>query len=774
MSMINLEHMKGLIAIISILLINQFAFAQDALLKVYDKETKSPKPYANVCFEGVKTKSQYYSVTTLKGEAINVATEKSQIAISFVGYKTIIDTINPGESRIYYLQPDVFNMEQVVVTATRTEKALKDAPVITQVITAKQIESRGFETVQDILETDMPGIEFQRHGASNDINMQGIDARNVLILIDGERMAGETRGNVDYSRLNTNDIERIEIIKGASSALYGSQAMGAVINIITKTYRKKVYATVSTKYTGYNEINFPGLSKSDDEYSFKKNLDKPNFNISAVLGFNIKKISSKTNFVMKSTDAYQLYDCDSLTKDYINIDTIIYESLAEAPINIEGTQDYSVNQKFVYRFNEKLSIEANGTYYIHDKYDFVKDKKHDLYEDVSYGLKVIYQPSTNKSFIFSYYSDTYNKYNFLEKLDDKERNYSQQYKNPKITGNYRIGKKQMLTGGLEYLHESLLSDMYIYGEINEKQESNSTVFLQDDIKLNSKLNIITGIRGGYHTAYGSHFTPKLSVMYKWLPFTLRLNYAAGYRSPSLKELYMDWNHLGMFTIQGNENLQPETNNYFSGSVELSKSRFNTSLSIYKNYFNNKIEGQWSNDQTVFQYQNIEKSSLFGVDYLLKTKLSKSFILKGGYSYVNDKNLSGGVRLSSVSPHTANVQLEYRFTKDFYNLTANITGKNIGSKDFNVLDEIEYRGETTEAYYKVHYDGYSIWRLSVSQRFYNSANLVLGVDNLFDYSADMVTFNTSITPGRRYFISLNIEIEKLYKQFNSIIIKSKLQ
>lgn len=759
--------MKLLLSTISILLISQFAFANDVLLKVFDKETKQPIAYANVCFEGITTKAQHFSITSLKGEATNPVNEKSQIAISFVGYKTLIDTINPKQSKTYYLQPDVFNMEQVVITATRTEKALKDAPVITQVITAKQIESRGFETVQDVLEADMPGIEFQRHGASNDINIQGIEARNVLILIDGERMAGETRGNVDYSRLNTNDVERIEIIKGASSALYGSQAMGAVINIITKTSKQKVYANISSKYTSYNEMNYPGLNKNDEDYSFKKNLDKPNLNVSAVVGFNIKKFSSKTNFVMKSTDAYQLYDRDSLTKEYIDIDTTIYEALHKIPTSIEGTQDYSINQKFIYRFNDKLSIETNGAYYIHDKYDFYRaDKKHDFYEDVSYGLKAVYQPSGGKSVIFSYHSDTYNKYDYLEKLDEKVRNYSHRYKNPKIIGNYKIGGKQMLTGGLEYLYESLESDMFVYGEMQTKQVSNSVLFLQDDIKLNSKLNIIAGIRGEYHTAYGSHFTPKLSVMYKWLPLTFRLNYAAGYRSPGLKELYMNWSHLGMFTIVGNENLQPETNNYFSGSVELSKSWVNTSLNIYKNYFNNKIEGQWSNDQTIFQYQNIEKSSLLGIDYLLKAKLSKSFMFKGGYSYVNDKNRSDGVRLSGVSPHSANVQLEYRFTKGFYELTANITGKYIGAKDFDVLDELEYRGDTIEAYYKVHYDGYSIFKLLVSQRFYNSVNLVLGVDNLFDYTADMVTFNTSITPGRRYFISLNVAIEKLYKQFKS--------
>ena len=210
--------MKGLITIISILLFSQFAFSQDASLMVYDKETKRLIPYANVCFEGIKTKTQHYTITSLKGEAVNSVSEKSQIAISYVGYKTLIDTINPGESNTYYLQPDIFNMEQVVVTATRTEKALKNVPILTELISKRQLETTGAVTVQDALE-ELPGIEFSpnQHGAN--IMMHGLGPKYILFLLDGERIAGEVKGNIDFSRLNTANIERIEIVKGAASSL---------------------------------------------------------------------------------------------------------------------------------------------------------------------------------------------------------------------------------------------------------------------------------------------------------------------------------------------------------------------------------------------------------------------------------------------------------------------------------------------------------------------------------------------------------------------------
>ena len=125
-------------------------------------------------------------------------------------------------------------MQDVVVTATRTPLTLKQTPVITRIITARDLESRGVATIQEALENELAGVEFHQAGYGSSLSFQGLDARYVLFLVDGERMAGETYGNVDYARLPIANIERIEIVRGASSVLYGSNAMGAIVNIITK------------------------------------------------------------------------------------------------------------------------------------------------------------------------------------------------------------------------------------------------------------------------------------------------------------------------------------------------------------------------------------------------------------------------------------------------------------------------------------------------------------------------------------------------------------
>ena len=137
------------------------------------------------------------------------------------------------------------NMEDVVITATRTPLPLKKTPVITRVITARDLESRGVATIQEALENELAGVEFHQAGYGTSLSFQGLDARYVLFLGYGERLAGETYGNIDYARIPVSNIERIEIVRGASSVLYGSNAMGAVVNIITKMPQKQVEVNAS-------------------------------------------------------------------------------------------------------------------------------------------------------------------------------------------------------------------------------------------------------------------------------------------------------------------------------------------------------------------------------------------------------------------------------------------------------------------------------------------------------------------------------------------------
>lgn len=752
-----MEIMRGII-ILFLSTISFMAFTQGAVIKVMDKDHSQPLPYVNIVFSSLKTGQKQYTITGTNGEASNPCNGKCVITISYMGYKTLTDTLDAGVSESFFLVSDVFDLDQVVITATRSRKALKDAPVITQVIHSRDINNRGITNVQDVMEQDIPGLEFQRGGFGSDIKMQGLEAKNILILIDGERMAGENGYNVDYSRLNTENVERIEIVKGASSALYGSQAMGGVINIITRNSREKWEAAVGGKWTQMNEINYPDLSESDDKYLSKKNLDLPNINLNASLGFKLNRISGRTDIAAKSFDGYLLYDKKSITKDFINFDTVIYDAMNPFPTGINGYKDYSITQKLKIPFGRKLNLQLKGSYYDHDEYDFVPDNVYQNYVDYTYGGKLNYTISEKFNLVASYHYDNYRKFDYYEKLGEKAVNYRNIFINPKLIGSAQIGKIQQLTGGFEYLSESLLSDKFSSNSSEEKKNITSVFFLQDDVNAGKNWNFIAGARIDNHTTFGTHFSPKLSAMYKHRPWTFRANYAKGFRSPSLKELYMDW-PIAWFTIKGDENLKPETNNYFSGSVEYSKAFLNTSVTAYYNKLENKIDGVWQNGQTVYQYVNVSQTELSGMEVIMKIKLSKQFFASGAYSYLRDKRPQGEL-VSSASPHSGNIKLNYRYYRKKYELNVNLTSTIIGAKHYQVSEEITYRGEKIEGIYPVYFDAYSIWRLAISQHFLNGMNLIIGVDNIFDFTADVVSFNTSTSPGRRGFISLNINIDQM--------------
>jgi outer membrane receptor for ferrienterochelin and colicins len=695
-----------------------------------------------------------YTVSSLNGNFSCPFNELTEITISYSGYKSIVDTLKT-KTDTFLLKPDIFNLSQIVVTATKTNKKLKDTPVITKVINSKQIENMGISNVNEALSLEIPGLDFQEVGYGTDINLQGLGAKNILILIDGELLAGENGNNIDYSRLNTNNIERIEIIKGASSALYGSQAMGGVINIITKKTSKKIELNIGYKQKTNNQTNYPDIDDDDINYIYKSKLDLNNINLFSSIGFNLNKINGQTNFNANSFDAYQLKDKHDQVFNIIGTDTSITQKALTS--NIDGYNDFTLSQKIRIVPTKKLSISINGSYYLHNKYDFYMDNKYQQYRDLNFHAKAIYNFSNHTNIKISLNNDNYNKYYFYEKLNSKELNYTNRFINPKVIFNTKLFNTHNIIIGGVYLDEYLLSDKFGKDTLQNKSVNTSTLFIQDDFNIYKKTNIVVGVRSDYHSTFGLNISPKISLMYKYNRHRFRLNYATGFRSPTLKELYMNWDLMGMFTIKGNENLKPETNQYLSISAEYSKSKINGSINIYKNWFKNKIEGEWYNNQTIYKYVNLGALTLSGIELTLKYNIIKNVNIYGGYSFVNDERTFEN-QMSTVSPHTGTARIEYLFNKPKYKLNINLTGKITGSKDFRAYyGDIIYNGNTIEAWYDVHYNPYSIWNLSVSQVFKNCINIIIGVDNIFNYTADIINFNTSINPGRRFFISARINI-----------------
>ena len=215
------------------------------------------------------------------------------IQVSFVGYVTTSKkTTAARQGRLnFVLKEDLMDLGTIVVTGTRTPKLLKDAPIITRVITAGDLKKVDATNIGQLLQVELPGIEFSYSMDQQvQLNMQGFGGNAVLFLVDGERLAGETLNNVDYNRLNLDNVERVEIVKGAASTLYGSNAIGGVINIITKASDDPWNLNLNTRFGVYNDQRHGGT-----------------------VGFNAGKFYSQTNVQYTNIDSYDVKQGDYTT-----------------------------------------------------------------------------------------------------------------------------------------------------------------------------------------------------------------------------------------------------------------------------------------------------------------------------------------------------------------------------------------------------------------------------------------------------------------------------
>ena len=144
----------------------------------------------------------------------------------------------------------------MVITGTRTEKVISEAPVMTRVVSAEELQRNDYESMMDVLEYNIPGLRFNVDPRGNNIQIQGLENSYILILVDGERLSQTPGGPIDFDRLSTSNIKRIEILKGAASALYGSSAMGMVVNIRKVHPKCSLDGWGKARYFKFNDLEW--------------------------------------------------------------------------------------------------------------------------------------------------------------------------------------------------------------------------------------------------------------------------------------------------------------------------------------------------------------------------------------------------------------------------------------------------------------------------------------------------------------------------------------
>lgn len=680
--------------------------------------------------------------TRSNGEFIISFREKKQISLlfSFVGYESQKVKINSSDFSSLVkikLLPSNNELNEVVVTGVSSMKPLKEAPVLTRVISTKEITAINPISFENLLQYQLPGLQIGYNSMSKlpTITYQGAKGDAILFLMDGEPISGEgASGNIDFNLFDINNIEKIEVIKGAQSTAYGSNAMGAVINIISKRAIRPFNADINLRYDALNGTNL-SLSSSIKRSYF----------------------SSLSSLSFRHRPSYEIGDEEEKQNIVDEKGNIISSNvLSPAWTKVYGSQNWNAMQKFSVNLSDNLKLDLKGTYY-RSKNDQQDGQAHNnIFSDYSIASGFKYNRDNRHFANLSNVFDSYQKDKHYNIAGFENRRDYQNIKNIS-RAEYILGtKSNSLKAGFEYKYEYLKH----YRLKDSASTSNNTyaLFLTDEWKITNDFHLNTGMRLDYHSNYGIHTTPKVSTLYKvWKDYlNIRLAYSHGFRSPSLRELYeeYDMGGLGIFTIHGNKDLKPEITRQYSLSLESTISGLNMSISGYRNEYKNKIILAQipSGDM---QYLNSEKATTMGIDAMIRWQIGKNINLSTSYAYVYDDQKYQGVNLSPLRPHSLNFNAMYN--KSWSSIHLSLSTNWQWSSAFN-----SYILESNNKFTEFRHDARLMASLHSSLT-YRGIKLGLGIDNLLNYK-DKAKESTLQLPqqGISFVASLGLNIADLLK------------
>ncbi|WP_282013933.1 TonB-dependent receptor [Marinifilum flexuosum] len=735
------------------------AFSQNFSLsgKVYNKNTREGIDFAYVYLDSLNTASTQnggqYSLT-------NVAKDKYRLCVSVLGYEKFCQEIDLKASKNFDigLQPKSFTISPIVVTGTGTHYKIDNVPVQTEIITKKDIADISGRNVEEIISGISSSIDYTTSSMGSNIKINGLGKDYVLILLNGKRLTGGVGGYADLNRINSADIEQIEVVKGASSTLYGSDAIAGVINIITKKVKGKRSASSSSRLGAYGDF------KQLNSFTFSEG-----------------KLSGKTTFNYKQKAGYQLNSMKFNNKWESNHDLPFLVHTYYKPVN--KSKAYTISQFLEYEVNQKLSLNMDLSWYEKTLYFPFKAQMHNYYyNNRAVSLGGIYKLKNNNLLSFNfdvnnylYYTEYPYKYNetYITSTDVIKKTYypGDRFKNSdvvnvisQVKGVFNINDKNKLSFGTELRGEYLEAEYRLTTpKVNAYTYS---LYVQDEMKLSKKLDLVAGLRTLYHDKTGFSATPKLSMMYKESKFTHRFTYSNGFKSPTLKELYYYYesNRMGMYRLYlGNEDLKAQKSHYFSLSSEFKANKFKTGLNIYLNRIYDKIDykiipttydhSRRGIEETKKRY-NIDDARTIGADWHFSFPVFSQLLFNGSYSYVSAKNLSQDIRLNGISEHSATWKLSYNQRWTNSKLNINLSGV-YKSDRFYLEEDLE----------RSYADAYQVWKLSSNLSINKWENykirITAGIDNLFDYVDDRPygSHYGTLNPGRTLFVGLNVNFSK---------------
>jgi len=538
--------------------------------------------------------------------------------------------------------PDTVQLGTLVVTGTRTEKSLDDTPVRTQVVSAEEIRRTHARTLKEALE-NVPGLQLvEIHGKSGyEVQMQGLNSDEVLVLIDGFPVAASTGSTVDLSQFALVDVERIEIVKGATSAQFGSSAMGGVINVITRRVEPGLSAVLVADAGSYGDQNTSGKSLDAARQHLRGNLEGGNRSLRGRLS------------------AEWLQD-DGFTTDTSSWDR---EGDTMRRRQFDARGDWRPDPASL------LWLEGN-------RYDEDTSERYSYYAPPN-TIPQMLSETVSRNRLGAGASRTWS--NGLrselraldEHYDGLSLEYSQGYETARRdTGQHLdhvsaqvdlpVWYAQVWTLGSDYHRSTLVQTVDGVSEIDGGRAVSSSreLFVQNDITLGSRVELLPGLRYQDDSDFGGHSAPKLSLRWTWLDSLdwrshLRLSYGAGYRVPNLKERHYLFDHSSLgYKVVGNPDLKPESSRSWQAGISLlsGDERFSADLNLFRNHVEDLIQTDLDNAQVIngiayYSYENVARARTRGAELGVQWQLIRVLRLTGSWTWTDTKDLDTGLQLT---------------------------------------------------------------------------------------------------------------------------------
>ncbi|MDF3821551.1 TonB-dependent receptor [Leptospira sp. 96542] len=596
----------------------------------------------------------------------------------------------------------------ITVTGTRRKNLLKDSTITTEVITRKDIDAMGARDISQTL-GNVPGIEVrpaQSGERGQTVRLQGLSAQNVLILVDGQRTTGRFSGSIDLTRFKAEDIERIEIVKGASSAIYGSDAIAGVINIITKEAQDPLYAEFrslggsgSEKYYGpYMEFrNYASVGVKRDKIStlFTVGWHKGN-------GYDLTPDATqgpRNGRYPSLAPGYNPYPYDTpIINSYLFATrlpgyTPPLESTSGSAFNdmnlsnktvYQATENLTLTGQFYYRYLDQNAVDATPPRTVYDR----RNRTHDFMGAMNMDWVASQKINVNLNANYSRFQDLYTTdQRRADDLDSQQRtdNAVSEFRS---RVDYKFSENHVTSVGAENLQDQISSSRIApdcrrtypnvcYEDFNPELTKGQTIngnayrfrnafYIQDEWRVSDKprIQIVPGVRYDHDSIYGGEWLPKLAIRYDVTDqFRFRAANGLGYRAPSFQDLYFNFANPGVgYRVVGSPNLKPELSRSYNFGWEWDiTKRIWYSTNLFHNNVDNLI-GFRTNPMRdpsglmIYQTSNYQKATTQGVESSINVRLTDIVSTSAGYTYTKTKDELTNLPLEGRGPHRWNFSI----------------------------------------------------------------------------------------------------------------------